>query len=90
MQPGTGQTITLPSNPFFYTLDQIALMMDWTDQKLKLRCHFVGRTSGKVIPEKMEVLNMADRGRNPDWRISEREFIRWLSFHGYTVSRSPC
>ena len=79
------QTVTLPNNPFFYTLDQIALMLNFSQAKLKLRVHFVGRTSGKIVPEKMEAINMADRNEKPDWRISEREFLRWLRFHEYTI-----
>lgn len=86
-KPINHQRVRLPAHPFFYTLDQVAIMLNLRVSALKLRVFFVGRTSGRRTPTQLEAMNIAEPGKAPDWRIDERELLRWLAVHGYQVDR---
>lgn len=76
-------TIRLPSQDFFYTLDQIALILSVEESWLRGQVYFTGRMPDTHKRSKLLAHNMADEGANPRWRVSERELIRWLARRGY-------
>lgn len=79
--------ITLPATPFLYTLDQVAILLNWSEAKLRVRCHFAGRSLESKTPDDIAVMNIAKTRESPDWRVSENEFLRWLMRHGYEVTK---
>ena len=86
-QPVTHSVVRLPAHPFFYTLDQVAILLSSSLTKLRQNVYFVGRTSGPRNPTKLEAINIAEHGEKPDWRINERELIRWLGTKGQRIER---
>jgi len=77
----SNRRVTLPDKPFFYTLDQIASLLQVSEGWLRKQTIYVGRsldTSRSMI----SAVNLAEPDETPIWRISEREFIRWLGYHG--------
>lgn len=79
--------VTIPAHPFFYTLDQVALMMSQTPSWLRARIFFLGRSTTRKTPTQLEAMNVAEPDQPADWRIDERELLRWLARLGYQVDR---
>lgn len=76
--------VGLPPREFFYTLDQIAYLLDITEPYLKNNLiHYEGRSVGFPSRHVMVAVNMAPEGETPEWRVAERHFKRWLRFKGY-------
>ena len=75
----------LPTRLFFYTFDQIAdqLMLPSLDKLV----HYDGRTPGACPRDKMIARNISPEGETPDWRIEEKEFIRWMVVKGVVPIR---
>jgi hypothetical protein len=76
--------ITLPEHPFFYTLDQVAMICQVSPTWLKQRTSYAGRTidTGRA---RLRAVNLAEPDDAPVWRISERELLRWLAHHGVNI-----
>ncbi len=87
MKEGRHQTVTIPSHPFFYTLDQVAILLSYSLPKLKARCYWVGRTLDRKSLDQLEAVNVAPPKERADWRVDERELLRWLARMGYRVER---
>lgn len=76
----------LPLRPFMYTLDQICSLTALTDQQLKDKfLHFEGRSVGPRPDHLMKAINIGPPKSKPDWRVEEREFIRWLRSKGFRI-----
>lgn len=75
----------LPLKPFFYTLDQIAYLLEVEERYLKgSLIHFEGRSVGVCPRDRMKAVDISpDDAKRPDWRVDEKTFIRWLRFKGY-------
>lgn len=76
--------IGLPVRTFLFTLDQIATMLEIDINTLKATLIYWDRRS--IGPKEARLIiarNIADPRGKPDWRVSEREFIRWMKFKGY-------
>ena len=71
----------LPVKPFLYTLDQVAGLLQITEERLPI--HYAGRSVGARQRDKMLARNIAAAGERPDWRIAERELIRWARTKGF-------
>jgi hypothetical protein len=87
--PDDRKRLGLPARPFLYTLDQIASLLGVTEDYLKNPangfCFFTGRTPGRPRPDEVRVVNLQpDPHRSPDWRVEERELIRWMKRRGFT------
>jgi hypothetical protein len=81
-------TVTLPGHDFLYTLDQIALILGVEEKSLKdQKVYFTGRMPDAHHRDRMMAVNIANPESHPDWRVSEREFVRWLGRKGFTVKR---
>lgn len=80
------EQIGLPPRPFLYTLDQIGVMTDLSIQALSaLHVYFEGRSVGTRKPHQMVARNMnaGDSLAKPDWRVLDKEFVRWMRAKGF-------
>lgn len=83
---GWTESVRLPVRPFLYTLDQIEALTSISQKELISRhCHFFGRHEGKCPPDRLLFRDIAPEGDRPDWRVTEREFIRWMRAKGFVV-----
>ena len=81
--PDEKVTITLPRHEFYYTLDQIALLLSVEEPWLRGQVYFAGRMPDAHPRSKLLALNLADVDQRPKWRVPNREFTRWLARKGY-------
>lgn len=81
------EKVGLPPITFFYTLDQVAVMLGKTVDDLTLsNLYFTGRTPGKQRIRHIKSVNIsADPDKTPDWRITQGELVRWLKVIGVKV-----
>jgi hypothetical protein len=80
------QGIGFPIRPFLFTLDQIATLIQVSEQQLKkVYIHYEGRSLGFRKNDNMLARNIAPEGEKPDWRVTEKEIVRWLRFRGFRV-----
>ena len=78
--------VRLPLRPFFYTLDQIATLTAMEVHQVRRMCYVAERGDTGVRPkDKLYTINMAPAGEQPDWRVEEKEFVRWLRHRGLSV-----
>lgn len=78
------EKIGLPPRPFLYTLDQISGMISIPLDTLKRSyIYFENRSIGRQERTLIAARNIAPRDDAPEWRVSEREFIRWMRYMGY-------
>lgn len=82
--PSEAPKIGLPVRVFLYTIDQIAVLVDLEQKTLeKHHIYFEGRSIGSRRRDLMIARNIAPAHEKPDWRIAERELVRWLKFKGF-------
>lgn len=82
--PADPEKIGLPARPFLYTLDQISVLIDVTEGQLKNSyIHFEGRSIGVASRRQLLARNIAPADKTPDWRVAERELIRWFKTMGF-------
>lgn len=78
------EKIGLPPRPFLYTIDQLAVMLDVPDHEIHTRyIYHQGRDVGIKKPDVMGAVNIAQPKQKPEWRVTEREFLRWMKFKGF-------
>lgn len=76
----------LPLRVFLYTIDQICTMTSIPEKSLRDDyLYYNGRSLGPRPHHLMLATNVAPPKTKPDWRVSEREFVRWLRFKGFRV-----
>ena len=82
--------VGLPPLIFLFTMDQIAGMLGIDETQLKMKhIYFSGRSSGKLQRHQMYAVNISPEGQPAVWRVSQREFVRYLravGFRGYDLS----
>lgn len=84
--------IGLPPLLFTFTVDQIASMLS-VDEK-RVRTHYLfyqGRSVGRQDPRQMKAVNISLHDKLPEWRIAQREFVRYcrkVGFSGHDLSRA--
>jgi hypothetical protein len=79
-------TIKLPRHEFFYTTDQLAVILSVEEPWLRERLYYAGRMPDTHVRDKILAINIAGPGERPRWRISDRELTRWLIRKGYKVT----
>ena len=79
--------MTLPEPEFFYTLDQVSLLLGVEESWLRQRVFFMGRNPKRKRLDDLEAINIAKSDEKAVWRISHRELTRWLMRHGYSITR---
>lgn len=78
------EKVGLPSRPFLWTLDQISVLIAVQEQKLLANYMYLeGRSIGIATRHQIMARNIAPPDQKPEWRVAERELIRWLKFKGY-------
>lgn len=79
------EKVGLPPRPFLYTIDQLSVILNLDEQQIKSRyLHFEGRSIGAASRHLLLARNIAPTPTSPpDWRVAERELIRWLKFKGF-------
>lgn len=61
-----------------FTIDQIAYMLNLTEQTVKTGyIFFEGRSTGPRRLDLMVAINIAPDDQKPEWRVNERELVRW-------------
>lgn len=78
--------LNLPVRPFLYTLDQVATILSMTEASLVKSgyCFFTGRVPGRAHMDELCFINLeADPKAKPNWRVEERELIRWMKRKGF-------
>lgn len=84
----TPEKIGLPPRPFLYSLDQIANLLDIDLTRLKaVWIYYRGRSIGRHTGDQIEAIDIAPAGQGikPEWRVSEKEFIRWMKRKGFRI-----
>jgi hypothetical protein len=81
--PVRGEAVGLPPRPFLYTLDQLAVILDLTETALAHHVYFEGRNTGVRRKDLMLARNIAPATEKPEWRVAEREFVRWMRTKGF-------
>lgn len=81
------EALRLPVRPFLYTLDQVATILSITEVRLKQGGYvfFQGRTPGIPSRDEMIAHNIAAATAKPEWRVEERELVRWMKRKGFKV-----
>lgn len=76
--------IGLPARPFLYTADQISVILDLPVREIMQKyLYFEGRSIGTRRRDLMIARNIAPVDSKPEWRVAEREFIRWMKTKGF-------
>lgn len=76
--------IGLPIRPFLYTVDQLAVIFDVSEEwVLKNLLYFQGRSTGVYSRNQMLARNISPPNVKPEWRVAENELIRFLKSKGY-------
>lgn len=87
-KPMDQQSVGLPPLIFMFTIDQLAVMLNITEQHLMTAyLYYVGRSSGIKKAHQMSAINIAPDSAPPEWRISSREFFKWCHRKGITVNQ---
>ena len=78
------EAIGLPPRVFLYTLDQISVLISVSLETIKTSyIYYEGRSIGSKDRFLIQARNIAPADVKPDWRVSERELIRWFKVMGY-------
>jgi hypothetical protein len=79
-----GQAVGLPPRPFLYTLDQVAYLIQIEESTLRRSyLHYEGRSVGAPARGVIVTRNIAPVGLKPEWRVAERELVRFMKFKGF-------
>lgn len=71
----------LPYRPFLYTLDQICDLFQLSRKEINNYLFLPDLQIGTARPDRMACLNIAPNGLPPQWRVEERELIRWMKYN---------
>lgn len=82
--PVDREKIGLPLRPFLFTIDQIATMLNLRASQVNAKyIYFEGRSTGSRRLDLMVARNIAPPDERPEWRVAERELLRWLRKKGF-------
>lgn len=81
----TSYDIRLPVRPFFFTVDQVATLTALTTAQVNRMMFRTGRTAGLPPPDMVKAVNLAPPDAPDEWRIEEKELLRWLRHRGFAV-----
>jgi hypothetical protein len=78
------RSVGLPPVIFMYTLDQICGMISVEEDTLRQKyLYYIGRSSGRPQRHHMEAVNIAPDGEKAEWRVTLKQFVRWLKRMGF-------
>lgn len=77
--------VGVPVRPFLWTLDQVSTILEIDIMQLRQAgyIHYEGRSIGLPSKQVMIARNIAPADRRPEWRIAEKELLRWLRVKGF-------
>ena len=82
--PPGGESFGIPTRVFLFTVDQLSVMLDLPDKYiLENLLYLEGRSIGTAKRQLMQARNIAPADQKPEWRVAEREFIRWMRVKGF-------
>ena len=82
--PSEAPKIGIPVRVFLFTVDQLSVMLDIDENSLRqTHLYFEGRSIGSKKKSLMVARNIAGENEKPDWRVTEREFVRWMKMKGF-------
>ena len=85
------RSVGLPPLVFMFTMDQVSAMLQVAESDLKKHyLYYAGRSVGFQTPDRMYAINVAPDGQPAQWRVSQKEFVRFVKRKGlrlYDVSR---
>jgi hypothetical protein len=82
--PKQNKSLGLPYRPFLFTVDQIAVLLDISERRILAEyLYFEGRSIGTRHKHLMIARNIAPPDKKPEWRIAERELMRWMRHKGF-------
>lgn len=82
--PARPESVGLPPRPFLYTLDQISVILNISQSEVGKRIYYEGRSTGIRNVRLMIARNInPNLQEKPDWRVAERELIRWMKVMGF-------
>lgn len=82
-RPKERDAVGLPPRIFMFTPDQIAAMLELKVEYVKTRLLFLDKREPGLTPKtRMRAINIAPEGETPEWRVTEREFVRYLRSRG--------
>lgn len=80
------EKVGIPVRLFLFTIDQLATMLAVDEAQIKRSyLHYEGKSVGARPRDKMWARNVAPEGEKPEWRITERELIRWARMKGFKI-----
>lgn len=80
----SAQSVGLPPRPFLYTVDQLSMILSITESQLHtVHLFHEGRDVGVRSRHQMVAINIAPPDERPDWRVSEKDLIRWMRLKGF-------
>ena len=81
------QGVNLPIRVFMYTIDQIAFMLEVSEQNVRESFLFYeGRSVGVCPRDKLLAVDISpDNATTPEWRVAETHFRRWMKFKGWKI-----
>lgn len=86
------KVVGLPPIIFMFTLDQLSAMLGVDEKMLKANyLYYAHRSVGIQRADDMYAVNVAPPEMPAEWRVSQKEFVRWCKkkgFRAYDVSRS--
>jgi hypothetical protein len=79
--------VDIPVREFFFTMDQIAYMLDMDEKVLREEyVKYQGREWGPGSAGKMRATNIAPPSSEPNWRVSMTDFAQWMRTKGITYN----
>jgi hypothetical protein len=83
----TPDKVGLPMRSFLYTVDQIATILSVSEETVRREyLHYDRRSIGAHSPNQMMARNIRpDPRERPDWRVAEKELIRWMKRKGFRI-----
>lgn len=82
------RNLDLPQRLFMYTVDQIATILNLDESTIKTSYLFYDkRHVGAPPKDQMVARNIAPDGERPEWRVTEKELLRWLRYKGFRITQ---
>lgn len=76
--------VGLPNLVFMFTIDQIASMMNVSENTVMgTYLYYMGRSTGMQKKHHMMAVNIAPEDQPAMWRVSLEEFRKWLKKMGF-------
>lgn len=77
------ERVGLPPRIILYTPDQLAAMLSMDEKYVTRALLFYDRLEPGIRPkEKLLARNIAPDGEKPEWRVTEKELLRYLRLKG--------